>query len=89
LVNVTDRLEFAFPVVDDMREYVSSIVEEMAWIFRIPKSDALAIVNEHWASFEIGPDNLLGHEEPEYWARTIFVQYREDPEGSGEYRQVE
>jgi hypothetical protein len=71
-----DRFEFTFPVVDEMREYVSSIVEEMSGMFGIPMSEALAIVNEHWSSFEIGPDNLLGHEEPEYWARTIYENSR-------------
>lgn len=72
------RFDFAFPVIDDMQEYVSSIVEEMARIFRVSELDALAIVNERWASFEVGSDSLLGHEEPEYWARTIFGQHRED-----------
>lgn len=86
---MVDKFDFAFPVVSDMQEYVSSIVEEMARMFGISKLDALAIVNDHWMSFEVGPDNLLGHEEPEYWARTIFDQYREVPGGRGYSRQVE
>jgi hypothetical protein len=86
---VTERFEFACPVVDDMREHVSSVVEEMVRIYGISSPDALAILNEHWASVEIRSDDLIGHEEPEYWARTIFPKYREDPERRGEDRQVE
>lgn len=69
-------MEFAFPVVDEMVDYVTEIVCEMARIFKIPVSEALALVNQHWDAFAIGHDNLLGHEEPEYWARTIYEQYK-------------
>ncbi|MGI5185571.1 hypothetical protein ACQEVZ_55945 [Dactylosporangium sp. CA-152071] len=73
---MTGRHEFTFPVIDEMRDYVSSIVEEMARTFNISEAEALSIINDHWAFHEIGPDNLLGHEEPDYWARTIYGQYR-------------
>lgn len=70
------QLEFSFPVVEDMREFVSEIVFVMAKENAISVDEALGILNRHWKSFAIGDDNLLGHEEPEYWARTIYEQYR-------------
>ncbi|SDZ51693.1 hypothetical protein SAMN05421684_6094 [Asanoa ishikariensis] len=71
------QFEFGFAVVEDMRDYAWAIVQEIVRIFGTSTSDALAMVNEHWASFAIGPDNLLGHEEPDYWARTIFALHGE------------
>jgi len=66
---MTSKFEFAFPVTDDMKEYLAEIVEEISRMYGVSESEALAIVSEHWASSEIGPDDIIGHEEPDYWAR--------------------
>jgi hypothetical protein len=71
---MTPRFHYQFPVIDEMRPYVDAIVEDMSHIFGIGESEALEIINDHWRSFSIDSDNLLGHEEPDYWARLIYIQ---------------
>ncbi|GAA2849912.1 hypothetical protein Acy02nite_00010 [Actinoplanes cyaneus] len=69
------RFEFFFPVSDEMVEFVTEVVLDMSRIFEIPVAEALNIVNLHWESLEVGDDRLLGHEETEFWARTIYEQH--------------
>jgi hypothetical protein len=55
------------------RRYVEQIVELMVDRFSISRDEAVGRVNQAWRHLDhIGDSDLIFHELPEYWAKTIY-----------------
>jgi hypothetical protein len=60
---------------DDALEYMESIVREMLLTLPITRAEAVGRLNRFWHGQEFSREldvNLLRHEEPLYWAKTIY-----------------
>jgi hypothetical protein len=56
-------------------DYFEEIIREMLFLFPITRSDAAGRLNRFWAGQDFTGElavNLLKHELPTYWAKTIY-----------------
>jgi hypothetical protein len=56
-------------------DYFEDIVREMLFLFPITRAEAVGRLNRFWAGQNFSDElsvNLLMHEEPDYWAKTIY-----------------
>lgn len=56
-------------------DYFEDIVREMLFLFPITRAEAVGRLNRFWAGRNFSNElsvNLLMHEEPDYWAKTIY-----------------
>lgn len=71
---------------DEALEYFEEIVGEMLAHFPVSHSEAVARLNRFWSGQDFIDEldvNLLRHEDPEFWAKTIYYG-RETPWWNGE-----
>ena len=65
-------LEFNFKTDSSSKEYCEEIILEMTSLFGITEVEAYTRINELWSGVEIvGEDDLIYHEDPDYWAKDI------------------
>jgi hypothetical protein len=65
--------KFAFQTDSDSEAYCQEIAREMAELFDIPESEAIGRMNRDWNGLAlVGEDDVIYHDEPEYWAKTIY-----------------
>ena len=70
---------YQFVTDKESRVYVDAILDEMVRLFSIPEEEALGRINRAWKALElIGDEDLIYHEDEEYWAKTIY--YGKDSE---------
>ncbi|MEW8987645.1 MAG: hypothetical protein AB2401_11715 [Bacillus sp. (in: firmicutes)] len=51
----------------------TEIAKKMMELFGISEKEAIGRINRHWRGETIkGPKDLIYHEDPEYWAKTIY-----------------
>jgi hypothetical protein len=66
-------VELKMRMSDKARDYVEEIVHEMLVRFPITRDEAVGRVNQQWGHLDyIGDSDLIFHEEPDDWARTIY-----------------
>jgi len=65
---------YKFTIVTDeqSRKYLLRIAEEMVNFFGITEEEAIGRINRYWDNQEIMGDDLIYHELPSYWAKTIY-----------------
>ncbi len=64
---------FTFQTDEESEAYCEEIFLEMARLFGISKSEAIGRINRDWDSLVlVGQDDVIYHEDPEYWAKTIY-----------------
>jgi hypothetical protein len=53
--------------------FVASVVDAMTFLFGVSRQEAVLRVEQHWRlQLLAGPDDVVYHETPEYWAQTIY-----------------
>jgi hypothetical protein len=75
--------EFMMPTSPESLESLRDITDVLVGRFGLSRAEAVARVNRAWGDQDLasGPD-LLGHEDPEHWARGLHGQ--EKPNRGGE-----
>ena len=64
---------FFFITDGKSQEYCELIANTMTEVLGISSSEAKERINKHWAGQNItGEDDLIYHEDEEYWANTIY-----------------
>jgi len=56
-------------------DYFEDIIREMLFLFPITRAEAVGRLNRYWRGQEFSSDlsvNMLTHELPEFWAKTIY-----------------
>jgi hypothetical protein len=59
----------------DALDYFEEVVREMLLLFPITRSEAVGRLNRFWSGQDFSEEldvNLLRHEEPDYWAKTVY-----------------
>lgn len=65
--------QFEFETDDESLGFCNTIILEMVKLFAIGESEAVGRVNRFWKGQKIvGEDDLVYHEEENYWANTIY-----------------
>lgn len=60
---------------EEALDFYEEIVREMLLLFPITRAEAVGRLNKFWAGQDFRGEldlNLLTHEEPTYWAKTIY-----------------
>lgn len=60
---------------EEALEYFEEIVCELVLLFPITRAEAAGRLNRFWSGQDFSREldvNLLRHEEPSYWAKTIY-----------------
>jgi hypothetical protein len=66
-------MELQLRMSDKARDYIEEIIHEMLVRFPITRAEAVGRVNDAWRHLDyIGDSDLIFHEMPSYWARTIY-----------------
>ncbi len=67
-------MKFEFTVEDDeAQEFCEAIVLEMIRLYGLSEPEAVARMNRHWHGQTVpGYQQVTYHEEPTFWAQTIF-----------------
>ncbi|OOM73582.1 hypothetical protein CLPUN_44780 [Clostridium puniceum] len=68
--------KFEFVTDDESEEFCTEIAEKMVELFIIFKDEAIGRINRCWKGLEIIGDDLIYHEDEEYWAKTIYYGKR-------------
>ncbi|MEO8068888.1 MAG: hypothetical protein ABI599_14420 [Flavobacteriales bacterium] len=65
--------EYQFTTDEESRAFCDEVVEIMKQTFGIADEEAVGRMNRLWkgGSF-LGPEDMLYHEEPDYWAHNIY-----------------
>lgn len=70
---------YTFQTDEQSREFCEGILQEMVRRFGVSETEALGRINRAWSGLEIvGDDDLIYHEDEEYWAQNIY--YGKDSE---------
>ena len=65
--------EYAFPTCAETRDLCDRVVIEMQRLFGVSAAEALGRINRQWAGDDLSsPDDIVLHEEEEFWAKTIY-----------------
>jgi hypothetical protein len=64
--------EFDFQTDDEGREFCELIIQEMISRFNISKEEAVGRLNDTWKGLTIGKDDIVFHEDEEFWANSIY-----------------
>lgn len=65
--------QFAFKTDEESAEYCEAVIQEMVRLFDISEEEALGRMNRAWRGIEfVGDDDLIYHEDEEYWAKNIY-----------------
>lgn len=77
---------FVFKTDEKSEEFCNQIAIKMVELFKITLEEAVGRINQAWAnSLSIeGCDNIIYHEEEDFWAKTIYY-----PEGTRWWQQDE
>jgi hypothetical protein len=75
--------EFMMPTSPEALESLHDITDVLVRHYGMSRAEAVARVNQAWGNLDLasGPD-LLGHEDPQHWARGLYD--REKPNRGGE-----
>lgn len=66
-------MELQLRMSDKARDYIEEIIHEMLIRFPITRDEAVGRVNRQWGGLDyIGDSDLIFHETPDDWARTIY-----------------
>ena len=67
--------EYEFATDRDAEKYLDSIVEAMMRGFGLQRDEAIAHINSLWRQIDhvSGPEDLMYHETPEYWANQFYL----------------
>jgi len=65
--------EYPFAKDEKAASYCNDIANEMTQLFGISIDESKARIEKHWSHVELqGEDDVVYHEDPEYWANTIY-----------------
>lgn len=65
--------KFKFLTDRNSESYCLKIAGFMVDIFKIAEEEAIKRINDRWKNKEfIGDNNIIYHEEPEFWAKDIY-----------------
>jgi hypothetical protein len=66
-------MELRLRMSEKARDYVEEIIHELLIRFPITRDEAVGRVNHQWEGLDyIGDADLIFHETPDDWARTIY-----------------
>jgi hypothetical protein len=65
-------IKFSFRTDDKSHEFCESIAKKMADRYRIPLDEAVSRINELWCGNDIIGDDVVYHDEEDYWVDHIF-----------------
>lgn len=66
-------VELEMEMSDKARDYIEEIIHEMLVWFPITRDEAVGRVNQQWRHLDyIGDSDLMFHETPVDWAKTIY-----------------
>ncbi|MEU7613614.1 hypothetical protein [Micromonospora sp. NPDC049204] len=66
-------MELQLRMSDKARDFVEQVLHEMLVRFPITRDEAVGRVNQAWGHIDhIGDKDLIFHESPDEWARTIY-----------------
>ena len=67
-------MTFEFEVLtEEARAFCEEVLEELTRTYGLSRTEALQRMNKLWRGQRVGgPDELVYHELPEYWAQTIY-----------------
>jgi len=53
--------------------FCHEIADDLVTFFKIPRDEAIGRINRHWHGQSINrPDNVVYHEDSDFWAKTIY-----------------
>jgi hypothetical protein len=65
--------QFEFETDKQSEEFCSLIIRRMVSLFGITPDEARGRINRDWRGLKIiGPNDVIYHEDDEYWAKTIY-----------------
>lgn len=66
-------IELEFKTDNEAYEYCMLIIKDMITSFNITEEEAVDRMNSDWGHIEkIDKDDIMFHEEPDYWSRKIY-----------------
>jgi len=64
---------FEFTTDPESAEFCEAIVNRMVALFGISTGEAIGRINRDWHGLDIAaPNDVIYHEDEEYWAKTIY-----------------
>ena len=63
---------FEFVTDEESEEFCIEIAKKMIELFGISMDEAMGRINRCWEGLEIVGDDLIYHEDEEYWAKNIY-----------------
>jgi len=68
-----NKIRFEFETDPKSFSYCLDIVQRMIVLFNISENEALLRINRRWIGLALkGEDDLIYHEDEDYWANTIY-----------------
>ena len=64
--------QFIFTTDNKSYAFCLAIAEEMEKLFQIPYDEAIGRINRQWQGLTIVGQDLIYHEDEEFWAKTIY-----------------
>ena len=65
--------QFEFKTDKQSEEFCNLIIGRMVSLFGITSDEARGRINRDWRGLKIiGPNDVIYHEDDEYWAKTIY-----------------
>ncbi|WP_342570644.1 hypothetical protein MKY85_20545 [Paenibacillus sp. FSL R5-0749] len=69
------KYQLLFPTCLSSEIYCLEIVQELIGLFDISEKEAFLRINSFWEGNDFtSEDDLIFHELPEYWAKTIYYE---------------
>ena len=65
-------MDFAFFTDSRSRHFCESIASEMSALFGISAEEAVGRINRAWSGLSIIGDDIVHHEDEEFWAFNIY-----------------
>ena len=63
---------FQFKADNELIAFLDEVAEEMIQLLKITEEEAVGRINKAWEWLEPIGSDLIQHEEPSYWAKTIY-----------------
>jgi hypothetical protein len=64
--------KFTFIIDEEAQAFCYKIAENMTSFFHISMDDAITRINQHWKGQTIVGNDIVYHEDPEFWAKAIY-----------------
>ena len=70
---MSQRRKWSFTCDEEFNSFCDEIIAEMVKLHEISEEEAAGRIDRHWKGQQIvGPDNMVYHEEPDFWANTVY-----------------